>query len=147
VTDDATGVSVRSDFHQSYPFIGLAVQSQQQIGSQVLEHSSQQWSYASYSAGVRDTSASLGVGKYYRVFNTQSTQRRWDLNGAYVSGSRTSHSDIDDYNNIGRVLLESLDANANLMGYSTLTVNQYYNDPSQWNLGRLQRSQVTHTRP
>jgi hypothetical protein len=143
VFDAGTGISTRTEFNQVFPLVGSPRQVVRSLGAQVLGQSVLDYGYVGYPGG----GTGLSPGRWYRVFNAQSRELTWDLTGAFVGGTRTTHSEIDDYNNIGRVLVESLDGSGNFIGFSTLTVNQYANDPGQWNLGRLLRSQVTHVKP
>ena len=147
VTDVDTNLIVRTDFNQSYPFIGMPKQVTRKLGSQLLGQASSNYAYASYTGNAQDATPTTAAGKRYRVFGTQSSEATWDLNGTFIGGARTTQSNLDDYNNVGSILVESMDANGAILGYSKQTLSTYDNDATNWILGRLKKSTVTNTTP
>jgi hypothetical protein len=148
VQDPDTHVSIRTEYHQMYPFTGSPAQVVRKIGNQVLGKATSDYGYFSYSNGTsKDASPSLGIGKRYLVYGAQTVEHAWELNGALISGTRTTQSNIDDYGNVGKLRIESVDAANNALGYSKTTQSTYQNDSSAWILGRLQRTTVTNSVP
>ena len=148
VKDPDTNVSIRTDYLQAYPFTGSPAQMVRKIGNQVLGKTNSDYGYFSYSNGTsKDASPSLGAGKRYLVYGTQTIEHAWELNGAFISGTRTVQGDIDDYANVGTLLIESVNAANKALGYSKTTQSTYKNDSSSWILGRLQRTTVSNQVP
>jgi hypothetical protein len=147
VKNEDTNAIIRTEFNQTYPYTGRPVNVIRRMGNQILSKSQTAYAYTSYTGSTKDATASLGANKRYSIFSTQSLEYSWDLNGAYIGGSRTTQSNIDDYGNVGTLKVESIDAANNALGYSKTTQSTYTNTPSNWILGRLQRTTVTNTVP
>jgi len=131
VTDGRTAIRSETTFSQAYPTIGMPVASQTISGSTVL----------------KDTSVTYGVklfnsDKTRFVFAQISTETTKDLNGTSLGTTTTTiptpATDIDDYGNIERIVV-------NTDGYTKTTDSLFTNNPTNWFLGRLTSATVVAT--
>jgi RHS repeat-associated protein len=134
VTDTRTGISTVTDYHQDYPFIGMALSSITQLGGQILTESNTTWVDQGSYANVHFPCAS------------QVEQYAYELNGNFVSGTSTSTVySTDGYGNALTVDVEAINADGTSAQYDKDTTNTYDNivTSDNWFLGRLSRSQTT----
>jgi hypothetical protein len=155
VTNDTTQIKTRTEFSQSYPYIGTPKQVKKIVPSGggaggVVNQVDNAFSYSDL-AGANPTCAAAGQpdplpastsGKRFFVSVCRSVEQSWDLNGAVMPVVTTSNS-FDNWGNATQVTVSTSD------GYSKSTLNTYVDPPDtlNWILGRLKRAQVTSTTP
>jgi hypothetical protein len=148
-TDAATGLTNRTWFRQDWPYIG----SIDQLGQGKSSTSWNDLSTTVNTYGCFESSSGPGVscseapGKRYFVYPINSTTRAWDLNGAGLPGTSTTHSGFDAFGNVGTVATTTLNIDGTASPYVKTVTNTYYNDPANWYLGRLLKSTVVATGP
>lgn len=136
-------------FRQDYPFVGMPCQTQNQITSTGGFVSASQTAYGSSvllekidQSAVADNTVIVGLTlRSTFPYVTESIQQGFELgNSAAISTTKTSNR-YDDYGNVAEVTVDSMD------GHVKTTTNKYYNDSTNWILGRLVRSTVSSTTP
>ena len=141
--DPQSGVLVDTQYRQDYPFTGMPLQTIKYHldTSTLLSVAQNEWQQNSTSSGT--------VYPYL----SESTETSYDpLSGALLSSVTTTNeyragADVD-YANLGTITVEIRDATGTLASSKT-TINDYYNDVvgTNWFLGRLTETTVTHERP
>ena len=121
-------------YRQDYPFAGMPLQTQSKITSTGDLISASQLSYAN---------SPLGTGSAVSQFPyvTETIQQGFELGNATAISTTKTNNQYDIYGNVTQVKVDSMD------GHIKTTNNVYYNDSSNWILGRLLRSTVSSTNP
>jgi hypothetical protein len=128
-TRQSTGLKVRTENHQSWPYVGLPSLVRKTQASGAL---------LSQTLNTYD-SISSGSGVYF-PFVSQSVESGHDLNGAPLPVVATTTS----YDNFGNPVVITVNS---AEGQLKVTTNTYLNDLASWRLGRLTRSTVERTSP
>jgi uncharacterized repeat protein (TIGR01451 family) len=146
-TDLQTSIVQTTNYRQDFPYVGLALSATKTVAGQTLNQSNNTYEFISAGNG---TTIAPGNAPY-RVALLSSQAFSWDLDGTAmptittIYGSASSgysfSSGYDAFNNPLLVTVSTPD------GYSKTTTNTYYNDTTNWFLGRLTWSQVTATAP
>jgi hypothetical protein len=141
-TSVETGITVRTDYRQDWPYIGLPSQIKKTISSGGGPNN--QLSLATYTYACLNpalgSACTVATGNRYFPYASLSVESNWDLNGA-VLPTVTTANQFDSYGNATQVVVSTGD------GYSKTTNNTYTNDVPNWFLGRLTRSTVQSTTP
>ncbi|EGG95528.1 Rhs family protein [gamma proteobacterium IMCC1989] len=133
-----TGKSQETYFNQTaFPLAGNVDRVVEKLNGQVINESEKTFAVSKASNGV------------YTVNLDQSIDKSYELNGDLVTTVTTSHSNIDSYGNIGTVSVTTAANGANGINesFTKSTNSTYYNDTTNWYLGRLSESTVTHQAP
>lgn len=128
-TDLQSGITIRSEFSQSFPHIGTPLL--------VIKSSSGGVELSR----VENTPASktLNAGKTFFSYIAYSKEQSKDLNGTVLPSTETWNTYGDDWGNLTKTISQTSD------GFKKQTDNTYSNDVTKWHLGRLTRSSVTST--
>jgi hypothetical protein len=138
VTNQSTGLAVRTEYVQDWPYVGMpSLRRTAQPSGAVLDQTSNTYTCTNPATG---SACAVAAGNRYFPFVSQSIQTGNDLNGAALP-TVTTTSSYDVFGNARSVAVSTGD------GFSKATTNTYTNDPANWLLGRLIRSQVTSTTP
>lgn len=147
--DSATGLVEKTYFRQDFPFTGSV--SQVGKGSSASNWNNLRFNTQTY--GCFDPAAgpsvvcTVGPGKRYFIYPSQSDVREWDLNGAPVAWNRTQNADFDSYGNPKTVTTRQLNADGSATDYAKTVTNTYYNNPTNWVIGRVTKSVSDVTGP
>jgi len=133
VVQAESGSIKRTTYRQDYPFIGMPLREESFVNSTSNRIS---WSELSYA----NSPLATGNAKSQFPYLTQSNQYSYELNGSLVSQTTTSNQ-YDTFGNVTQIISDSND------GHVKTTTNKYYNDSTNWILGRLLRSTVSSTNP
>jgi hypothetical protein len=137
-TDVATGLKLRSEHRQDWPFVGMpSVVRKTQSSGAVLSEATSTHSCTDPASGA---ACAVVAGNRYFPFVSQSVETGSDLNGAALP-TVTTATQYDSYGNPTSVALSTGD------GYSKTTTNTFLNDSVNWLIGRLTRSTAQSTSP
>jgi len=139
-TQSSTGVKVRTEFSQNWPYVGMPslVKTTQSSGT-ILSQASNTLDCKDPVSGA--SCLPLAPGKRYFPFVSQSVQTGNDLNAAALPTVTTTTQYGDGFGNATSVVVSTGD------GYSKSTTNVYNNDTTNWLLGRLKSSTVQSVVP
>jgi RHS repeat-associated protein len=127
-----TGKTQETVFNQTgFPLTGNVDRVVEKLNGQIINESDTTYSV---------TSAN-GV---YQVNVDQSVDKSYELNGDLITTVATAYSNIDAYGNVGQV---SVTTTGNGESFTKITDSTYTNDLSNWYLGRLTETTVTHQAP
>jgi hypothetical protein len=133
-----TGLKVRSEFRQDWPYVGLpSVVKKTQTSGSVLSEATNTFSCINPATG---SACAVAAGNRYFPFTSQSVESGNDLNGAALPTVTTTTA-YDNFGNATSVVVSTGD------GYSKTTTNTFANDVANWFLGRLTRSTVQSVTP
>jgi hypothetical protein len=133
-----TGLKVRSEFRQDWPYVGLpSVVKKTQTSGSVLGEATNTFSCINPATG---SACAVAAGNRYFPFTSQSVESGNDLNGAALPTVTTTTA-YDNFGNATSVVVSTGD------GYSKTTTNTFANDVANWFLGRLTRSTVQSVTP
>jgi RHS repeat-associated protein len=125
--DGVTGVSTTTFYRQDYPFKTAIARTETRLANNTLIHETDFTWDVKY----------LNGNKTHFPFIEQSVTAEYEINGLIVKGSITDN-EHDDFGNLTKQVLTFSD------GSNTRTTeNTYYNDTTNWFLGRLASAQVT----
>ncbi|OZG72357.1 hypothetical protein BTA51_16640 [Hahella sp. CCB-MM4] len=128
-----TGKSKVTTFDQSgFPRTGNVISVTELYNGSLLNKATNSYSLGKYLGGV------------YSVNLAQAVQQSYELDGSLVSTVTTEHSNSDEYGNIGTIKVTTSGGGET---FTKTTTSHYYNDTSNWFLGRLSDSLVTHSGP
>ncbi len=138
-TDQATGLKVRTEFRQDWPYTGvLSLITKTQPSSAILNQVTNTYSCTNPTTGA---ACAVAAGNRYFPFVSQSVETSNDLNGALLP-TVTTTTVYDAYGNPISIVASTGD------GYSKTTANIYASpDTANWFVGRLTRSTVTSVTP
>lgn len=140
-TSVETGVTVRTDYRQDYPYTGLPSLVKKTLAGAgnngVLSQTDHTYSCLNPQLG---SGCVVAAGNRYFPYASQSVESGWDLNGTALP-TMTTANQFDQWGNATQVTVSTND------GYSKTTSNTYQNDITNWYLGRLLRSQVQSMTP
>ncbi|HXG29985.1 MAG TPA: FG-GAP-like repeat-containing protein [Nevskiales bacterium] len=140
-TDQVSGISETTQYRLDFPYTGmtLAASSRDSTG-RTLKSLSNTLSLAQASCG--------GYGTPF-PFVSSSRQRDYELTGygSYVARNQTTDYQYDGCGNALRVTVASHKGEFTEDRHVSDTVNTYSGNTANWILGRLSRSEVTHTLP
>lgn len=149
--DQQTGVSTETLYHQNFPFIGMPKETRKFIGTQLdwasvaenkkLSYASNQYSYAT-----------LDNGKTIYPYLATATDTQYSLNDAGLATSKISSVvtdntyvvDADNHLNLEQVVVTTKNGTGGIESEVT-TNNTYVDDVSNWWLGRVTATTVTHS--
>lgn len=137
--DGRTNIMSTTTFKQTYPFIGLPYTTSTISGGTSLTDSI-----------VTHAETTPVHPKVHLVFASNTINTTRDPNGAFVSRTATSIplvTDVDSNGNVKKLVVDSLDASGNSLGFTRTTISTYSNDEANWFLGRLTKSVVTAAAP
>jgi Salmonella virulence plasmid 65kDa B protein/FG-GAP-like repeat len=153
--DSQTGIVTRDYFSQTFPYTGMVVQSGRGTGKGSIASAS----YWSNLGTVTNTpqcirphpdalsGCTVAPGRHYLPYMAQTTERRADLDGTPLPGSRVSRTSLDTFGNVGSLSITALNPDGSDSEYKKVTTNTYFNDADTWVLGRLVKSVVTSSGP
>ncbi len=130
-TNEQTGIVTRVEYNQSFPYTGTVVKAEQLMPDGTV---------VSQSETTYSDQESYG-GSVHAIHATQSIKRSFKRDGSLVSTVTTEQSSIDQHGNVGHIQVIT-DGGGET--YTKITDNAYDNDTTNWYLGRLTRSTVTH---
>jgi len=130
-TDVNTGTKVRTEYNQSYPYIGMVSKSETFLADGTLINKAE--SQYTHSTSHND--------KVYFPYVTTSTEQSFERDGALVTTISTENDQFDAYGNLGWVKVTTTGGGET---YSKTTTNTYTNDETKWHLGRLLTATVSH---
>jgi RHS repeat-associated protein len=140
-TDQVSGVSQTTQYRLDFPYTGMTLAaSSRDSGGRTLKSLSNTLSLAQASCG--------GYGTPF-PFVSSSRQRDYELTsyGSYVARNQTTDYQYDGCGNTLRVTVASHKGEFTEDRHVSDTVNTYSGNTASWILGRLSRSEVTHTLP
>ena len=140
-TQVETGLTSRTIYRQDWPYVGMPAQTKKTLAGGgnggLLSQTDVTYACLDPASG---SACTVGVGKRYFPYASQSAETSWDLNGAALP-SLTTSSSFDLWGNATQITVTNSD------GSSKTTTNTYVNDAGTWTLGRLIRAAVTSTTP
>ena len=143
--NSTTGLKSVVTNRQDWPYVGLPSQAKQmQANGAVISQADN--AYACKDLDGDPDNCTIAAGKRYFRYTQQSDELKYDLNGAFISWTRTNNT-FDSYGNATQINTIDLNGSGAATGYSKNTSNIYTNDEPNWLLGRLTRSQVTSNTP
>lgn len=145
--DSDTNVQTETQFLQTYPFVGMPSSVTRKLNGNILSQTDSTYSFRSFTGSAQDSTASVGVGKYYQLIADRKLERNWEIGGAFINGTSTRQQNVDNYGNVGTVLAESTDSAGNASGWSRTTTTTFSNDSTNWVLGRVTRTVVAAVAP
>ena len=153
-TDVTLGLTTKTDYNQTYPYLGQVVRSEQHydngtpadIADDILL-SETDASFTSIQTHTGTETAASHTGTQFAYANSI-TKNNYELNGSLVSTVSTN-SNYDNYGNPTAITVTTTggDYDGVMESYITSTINTYVNDVTNWFLGRLTRADVTQTLP
>jgi RHS repeat-associated protein len=127
-----TGKTQETVFNQTgFPLTGNVDRVVEKLNGQIINESDTTYSVTS-------------VNGVYQVNVDQSVDKSYELNGDLITTVATAYSNIDAYGNVGQV---SVTTAGNGESFTKITDSTYTNDLSNWYLGRLTETTVTHQAP
>ncbi|WP_415882112.1 RHS repeat-associated core domain-containing protein [Neptuniibacter sp. QD34_54] len=130
-TDQSTGTKVRTEYNQSFPYVGMVTKTETFLadGTLINKAESQHASLTSHN------------GRVFAPYITDSVEQSYERDGSLVSTKNIQNAQYDGSGNVGWIK-EITTAGGE--AYSKITVNTYDNDTAKWHLGRLKKVSVTH---
>ncbi len=147
VTDEATGVTTRTEYSQEFPYVGmpLSVSTFTTDGTVI---SSSESTYTELYDVLTETRPNGSTYDYETHFPylVRRVERSFDLDGTLVSTVETEQSGYDAYGNVGEVIVTTT---AGGESFKKTTTNTYDNVVTEqhWHLGRLRSASVLHEHP
>lgn len=144
-----TGLVTRTYYRQDFPYIGFVDKVYNGDGTGANYWNNLGSVTNTYSCVHPNglTACVAGANKRYFPYLSESVEKRVDLDGSPLPGSRTVHANPDAYGNLGTTSSYVLDSNGAATDYSKVVTNTYFNDATNWILGRLVKSVVASTGP
>jgi len=146
VTDDATGITTRTEYHQDFPYSGMPKRVATRLpDGQVISESDS--TYAVKTTDYPDTLPTPAGGSRAVTYTVnfpylhKKDEKTYELDGEMVSRVQTWNGGYDDYGNIGWIAVVTT---AGGEAYKKETTNTYDNDVTKWHLGRLRTAKVKH---
>lgn len=149
-TQASTGVEQRTEFQQSFPYVGMplrAAVSKAGTGNGGLLKETLNTHACINPASGSGASCSAGAGQRYFPHVSQTVEKSWDLSGPelpVVTTVSTYDCAVAPYACYGNVTSIQVTTTG---GFSKAVSNVFSNDVANWRLGRLLRSTVTSTSP
>ena len=151
-TDILTGIVTRTDYNQSYPYIGHVAESTETYNNGtatnnddvLLSKLTNSYQHIQTHSGSETVATHPGVLFPYA---NQVVKENYELNTGGLVSTITTTQNYDSFGNPTDITVtsEGDDADGNPESYVTQTTNTYTNDTSNWYLGRLTRTDVTNT--
>ena len=144
---DPAGLKSISTYRQDWPYIGLPSQVKRtRADNGVITQVDN--TYACKDFDSDPDNCTVALNKRYFPYVSQSDEINYDLNGAFMTKTRTA-SAFESFGNATQIVVTHLNADNTATGYAKTTNNTYPNDTSGWNwiLGRLTQSTVTSVTP
>jgi hypothetical protein len=136
-TAQSTGIKLRTEYRQDWPYIGLpSLVKRTQSSGTLLSEAANTYSCINPATGA---ACVVAAGTRYFPFLSQSVETGNDLNGAALPTVTTSSA----YDSFGNATSISVSADS----HNKTTTNTFSNDTANWLLGRLKSSTVTSTTP
>ena len=127
-----TGKTQETVFNQTgFPLTGNVDRVVEKLNGQIINESDTTYSV-------------ISANGVYQVNVDQSVDKSYELNGDLITTVATAYSNIDAYGNVGQV---SVTTTGNGESFTKITDSTYTNDLSNWYLGRLTETTVTHQAP
>jgi FG-GAP-like repeat/Salmonella virulence plasmid 65kDa B protein len=153
IVNSSSNLKSRTYYRQDFPFIGMVDKSTQGFGGSVDNLSQTTYEYGCYdfdgTAGCQ-----VGAGKRYFPYLSKMVETAKDPSGKALPGKRTettykecSVPPFKCFGNATQVKITTLNPDGTDSGYVKTTDSEFYNDETNWILGRLLRSKVTSTTP
>ena len=133
VIDDQTGIKGYTEFNQQWPHNGRPIYSRQSLGNLKLSESRTTYSTESLNGGLT---------KF--VYASESTEKKWGLNGDASGTTVTKQEDVDSYGNIRKIIVENTHGGQT---WKKTTTSTFDNDATKWHLGRLKTASVKSDAP
>jgi len=128
VTDDQTGVTTTTSYHQEYPWLGLPYLREKRLSNGTLiARDSSTW----------NTAWNVFGGHFDYI--SRSVEEGYELSGSLID-TKTTDSTYDAYGNPTQITATHSDGNVEA------TTTTYTNNTSAWLLGQITQSQVQKTR-
>lgn len=139
VTDIQTGDTDTTTFRQDYPYIGQVDKTETRLGNGKLVNSST----TTYATRTLGSGSSTRLFPYASV--VVSTNYEIDTANTAVKSSRSEYQ-YDNYGNATLVRVKTYPGTYQFssQGHTVTTTSSFTNNTSQWHLGRLSASTVTH---
>jgi len=158
--DKSTGLTSRTTFSQSFPYIGMPVKVTTGTSHLKPDNLSQQINTVNaYCQASGTTNATLntttvcttgvtGDGKRrYYPYVSASLTKTWDLDGTALPQASTAYTSVDEYGNIQQIKTSTLDGSGGSTSYSKQTNYTFFNDATNWLLGKVVKKVDTATGP
>jgi len=145
-TDDTTGITTRTDYHQDYPRTGMPKQTITQLASGVVVSKSVN-TYDVKTTNYTNTLPTPEGGTRNQIYTvnfpylSQKVDETRELDDSLVSTVTSLYENYDDYGNVRKVTVTT---SAGGETYQKITDSTYDNDTTKWHLGRLRTATVTH---
>jgi hypothetical protein len=153
-TDVLTGIETRTEYSQSYPYVGQVIKSTETYNNQtasaaddvLLSELTNSYQQIQTHTGVETVSGHSGVLFPYA---NNVVKKSYELNTGALISTVTTEQFYDSYGNPTQidVTTEGNNAQGISESFKTTTNNSYTNDTANWYLGRLTRTDVTNTLP
>ena len=125
-------------YSTSFPFAGTVAQVIERYNGNTINEST----------NVYYTSTHSGYANIHQLNMHEVVQHSYELgadsNSSPVTTAVTTHSDIDNYGNVGEIVVSTTGGGDT---FTKTTTSFYDNDTTQWHLGRLSQSTVVHSGP
>ncbi|MES2206724.1 MAG: FG-GAP-like repeat-containing protein [Pseudomonadota bacterium] len=142
-----TGIYRRSVYNLNFPFLGMISMDGIGInggtGWSYFNLTTNTWSCINPATG---TACTVNAGNRYFIYPSQIDTVPNDFNWP-LPRTRVQNQNVDNYGNIGTIITSTLNSDGSNTGYSKTTTNTYYNDTTNWYIGRLLKSTTTSTSP
>jgi hypothetical protein len=152
-TDDVnTGLKSRTWYRQDFPYVGMVDKSTQGFGGSVDNLSQTTYEYGCYDFD-QTVGCQVAPSKRYFVYQTKMLETAKDLAGKALPGKRTetvydcASAPVKCFGNATKVTITTLNPDGTASGYSKVTDSEYFNDETNWRLGKVLRSKVTSVTP
>lgn len=155
-TDESTGITTTTDYHQTFPFIGMVTSTKQVLsdGTQISETTvnSSDFEFKVTATGLNLPAGHPGISL---PVVKKSVTKNFEINDAIPQTpitTVTTETEYDDnttdpskrFGNPTRISVSNTDG---IDTFTTETINSYHNDTSNWFLGRLICAQAAQTIP
>lgn len=140
-TDSGSGVSVRTEYRQDFPYTSLPQKVEKNLvgagNNVILSRVTTDYQCLDPQTGA---ACVVAPGNRYFPHASQQVEAGWDISGVALP-QVTTRSQYDRWGNATKITIETSD------GYTKTTDNVYSNNASIWLLGRLMKSTVTSSTP
>lgn len=156
----STGLTTRTTFSQTFPYVGMPVKVTRGTSRSKPDDLSQQtYTTNAYCQASGTTNATLntttvctadvtGDGKRrYYPYVSASLTKTWDLDGTALPQASTAYTSVDEYGNIQQIKTSTLDGGGGSTSYSKQTNYTFFNDATNWLLGKVVKKVDTATGP
>jgi len=142
-----TGIVNRTLYRLDFPYLGMV----SQLGTG--PDSGTGWNYYNLTTNTwscinpaNNAACTVSAGNHYFIYPSQIDTVPTDL-GIALPRTRVQNLSLDAFGNAGTVVTTTLNPDGSASGYSKTATNTYYNDTTNWYLGRLLKSSVVSASP